>query len=102
MDSPFELMRHALGVRETLRSRNGYLDLLVPRWTKSYRNHFCAGEDHVEIWDGLVAKGFATRREGNEITGHAPVFYVTDLGREAALAGIVFKRRWGYGTPTNP
>lgn len=89
--SKYELMRHALGVTEQWDGR----------WNKPYRNHFCAGGDHIEIWDGLVSDGLATRREGSAITGGDPVFYVTDAGREAALAGITFKRTWGYGTPTN-
>lgn len=93
-DSGYELMRHALGVHR-------YDCRGVKRFKKSYRNYFVAGGDHVVIWDGLVAQGFATKREGNQITGGCPVFYVTDAGRAAALAGITFKRLWGYGTPTN-
>lgn len=88
--SGYELMRHALGVQQ-----------YGVRFKKPYRNHFVAGGDHVAIWDGLVAQGFATKREGNQITGGCPVFYVTDAGRAAALAGITFKRLWGYGTPTH-
>lgn len=105
-DSGYELMRHALGVQRYAATKSeggtpspwgrGFV-----RFKKPYRNHFCAGIDHEVIWDDLVAKGFATKRKGNEITGGDPVFYVTDAGREAALAGITFKRRWGYGVPTN-
>lgn len=97
-DSRFELMRHALGVQRHLYhpSKGGV------RYSKPYRNHFVAGLDHEIVWDGLVAEGFATRREGGVLSNHAPTFFVTDAGREAALAGIRFKRRWGYGSPTNP
>lgn len=97
-----ELMRHALGVQAAPRSRRGYVDMLAPRWRKPYRNHFCAAGEHVAAWEGLVAAGLATKREGGLITGGFPTFYVTDAGREYALAGIVFKRRWGYGSPVHP
>lgn len=96
--SGYELMRHALGAHEHCLhpSKGGIV------FKKPYRNHFVAGMEHEGIWDDLVAKGFATKRKGNQVTGGDPVFYVTDAGREAALAGITFKRRWGYGKPTNP
>jgi hypothetical protein len=93
-----ELMRHALGVQAyvTIASKGGI------RRKKPYRNHFCASGDDVPTWDALVAEGFATKRAGNAITGGDPVYYVTDAGREHALAGLTFKRRWGYGSPVNP
>lgn len=96
--SRFEMMRHALGVHAYSfhKSKGG------TRYKKPYRNHFVAGGDDQAKWDQLVAEGFATKRVGNELTGGDPVYYVTDAGREVALAGIVFKRQWGYGTPTNP
>lgn len=81
-----DLMRHALGVQ----SYDG------KRWKKPYRNHFVAAGDNVAAWDDLVARRLATRREGNAITGGDPVYFVTDAGRNVALAGVVFKRRWGY------
>lgn len=87
IDDPIELMRHALGVQRV----NG-------RWTKPYRNHFAAGDDDVPAWDALVSAGFARKTStGNAITGGCPLYAVTDDGRERALAGITFKRRWGYG-----
>lgn len=92
--SGFELMRHALGVHVDYTGGK--------RWKKPYRNHFVAGGGDEKTWDELVAQGFATKRKGNNITGGCPVFYVTDAGREVALAGIVFKRRWGYGEPHSP
>lgn len=94
-DSGFELMRHALGVEE---HRFGH----SIRYTKSWRNHFVAAGDHVAIWDDLVAKGFAMRRNGSALSGGDPIYFVTDSGREAALDGIVYKTRWGYGKPKNP
>lgn len=95
-ESKYALMRHALGVHEYTYARG------KQRFKKPYRNHFVAGGDHVAVWDQLVAEGLATKREGNQITGGCPVYYVTDAGREAALAGLVFKRQWGYGIPANP
>lgn len=93
-NAAMQVMRHALGVHP-YRSGKGR------RWKKPYRNHFVAGEDHAVIWDGLVSDGFATKGGNNAITGGNPVYYVTDVGREHALAGIAFKTRWGYGEPTN-
>lgn len=101
-DSKYAKMRHALGVQEYPRARRGVVDMLSPRWKKPYRNHFVAGGDDVRVWDGLVADGFATKREGSVLTDSMPCYYVTDTGRTAALAGIIFKRTWGYGTPVNP
>lgn len=92
MTSEFELMRHALGVHK-----------YGARWKKPYRNYFCAGGDDRETWDRLVERGLAIRSTRfPELSGGDPVYYVTDAGREAALSGIRFARRWGYGQPTNP
>lgn len=92
MSSKHELMRHALGVQD-----------YGARWSKPYRNHFVAGGDAVAAWEELTAAGLATRvREGSDLTGGCPVYVVTDAGREAALAGLTFKRRWGYGRPVTP
>lgn len=102
-DSKYAKMRHALGVHEYPRARRGVVDMLSPRWKKPYRNHFVAGEDDAIVWRKLVEEGFARLlSKGNEITGGCPAFAVTDAGRTAALAGIIFKRTWGYGTPVNP
>lgn len=90
MTDGFELMRHALGV-QTYDGR---------RWRRPYRNHFVASGDHIGIWDDLVAKGFAMKTAGSELTGGDPVYYVTDAGIAAALSGITYKRVWGYGMPT--
>ena len=86
MTSKYELMRHALGVRPYT-SKDGTSSC----FSKPYRNHFVASGDNVAIWEGLVADGFAAKSGG--------VYYVTHAGQEAALAGITFKRRWGYGRP---
>lgn len=91
METRGELMRHALGVQSYYYKRGG------ERWKKPNRNRF-VGES--EIWRALVVEGFAQCvSEGNEITGGEPVFIVTDEGRVRALAGIVFRRTWGYGEP---
>lgn len=93
-ESGYEMMRHALGVQE-----QGYGN----RWSKPYRNHFVAGDKDAIAWRDLTTKGFARlAREGSDLSGGCPVFAVTDAGREAALAGLTFKRRWGYGVPVNP
>lgn len=91
--SKYELMRHALGVHSY--GRGG-------RWSKPYRNHFVAGGDNRAAWDGLVTDGLARKSsDGNELTGGDPCYVVTENGREKALAGLSFKKRWGYGTPEN-
>jgi len=95
MTNRYELMRHALGVHAHSH-KNGL------RWKMPYRNHFCAGDDEVKVWEVLVSDGFALCiSRGREITGGARVYTVTDEGRAVALAGLTFKRRWGYGAPTN-
>lgn len=68
-----DLARHALG--------------LPNRSRKSYRNHFVtgAGSDDYEAWTDLVAKGLATRRAGNPITGGDDLFRLTRRGAQAAL-----------------
>jgi hypothetical protein len=94
MSTPNEKMRHALGVQE-----QGYGN----RWSKPYRNHFVAGGDDVAVWRELVRGGLAVLvSEGNEHTGGDPVFAVSFLGQSHALAGLTFKRVWGYGKPVNP
>lgn len=93
MSTPAELMRHALGVQEDCRGR----------WSKPYRNHFVAGGKDADVWCSLAAQGMAKlTNNGNEMTGGDPLFVVTDKGREHALAGITFKRKYGHGRPTNP
>jgi hypothetical protein len=94
----YDLMRHALGVRAyvTVKSKGGR------RWKKPYRNHFCAGGDDVAAWESLVVDGLAQRmRVAAVLTDGHPAYSVTDAGRTAALDGLTFKRRWGYGVPTN-
>ena len=92
MSDKYAKMRHALGVA----MYHGR------RWSKPYRNHYVAGDAAVAHWEELVADGFATKRAGHPVLtdGH-PTYFVTDAGRVAALEGLVFKRRWGYGTPVN-
>lgn len=88
MTNPVALMRHALGVHEYYGPS---------RFSKPFRNYFVAGGDDAAVWDALVAAGHARKTsDGSAITGGCPVYAVTDSGREVALAGITFKRRWGY------
>lgn len=92
MSTPDEMMRHALGVQS-------YGD----RWSKPYRNHYCAGDDDVPAWEELVTRGFARKvREASDLTGGCPTYAVTDEGKRRALDGLAFKVRYGYGTPKNP
>lgn len=95
MSTPNDLMCHALGVQD-------YGD----RWSVPYRNRFVAGARDAVAWRALVAEGkAAVIREADDAIGISsgfPVFMVTDAGRAHALAGITFKRRWGYGRPVNP
>jgi hypothetical protein len=52
-------------------------------------------------WE-IVRPGLALGGEAKgPLSGGDPVFCVSAKGREVALAGITFKRTWGYGTPTN-
>lgn len=91
-DSKFEQMRHALGVQQL----NG------PKWKKPFRNHYVAGSADQPIWEALVTEGFAKKTtSGSPLTGGDPCYTVTPAGQTAALAGLTFKRNWGYGTPTN-
>ena len=93
MTSKHELMRHALGVQERWDGR----------WSKPYRNHFVAGLKDAQAWRELVTEGLASGGHSRgELSDGDPVFYVTDYGQEVALAGITFKRKWGYGKPVNP
>jgi len=89
-DSRYDKMRHALGVWR-----------FGEKWKKPYRNHFVAGGDDFSVWEGLVADGFAKRMPEGGDRYH--LYVVTEEGRQAALAGIVFGRRtWGRGVPLNP
>ncbi len=86
----YSLLRHALGVQR-----------IGDRWRKPYRNYFVAGARDAATWRDLVSQGLARLvGEGRDVTGGDPVFVVTDKGRAVALAGIAFKRVWGYGSPT--
>lgn len=63
-----EVIRHALGLTIS---------------DTEYRNYFVAGPKDVDVWDGLVAQGFAER--GAPTKGWK-VFHVTDAGREAVTS----------------
>lgn len=68
-DRERQVMQHALGLDQSL---------------TPYRNHFCAGHADTETWDGLVARGLATRREEGDLPHGAFITYhVTDAGRTA-------------------
>jgi DNA-binding PadR family transcriptional regulator len=66
-----ETMKHALGLN---------------RQPEPFRNHFCAGEGstYYPIWEGLVAKGYATKRGPSELHGGDFIYHVTEAGRAAA------------------
>ena len=68
-----ELARHALGLPNSRR--------------QSYRNHFVAGEGHSDHtdWCEMVANGYAKSRNGSQLTGGDPVFWLTRTGAEKAL-----------------
>lgn len=53
-----------------------------------YRNHFCTGEGSLDhpVCMSLVDQGFMTRRANIEMFGGMDMFYVTPLGRDAAVA----------------
>lgn len=60
-------MRHALGCSSAA--------------SPGYRNYYCAAGDAVALWEGLQARGFATREDG-----HYPTFFVTLKGLDALEA----------------
>lgn len=86
-------LRHALGVH-AYRYSGGL------RWSKPYRNYFCAGGNDVALFEAMARVGLVK-------SGRPPsswedqVYTVTEVGRAFALKGIEFKRRWGYGQPVN-
>lgn len=84
----YDKLRHALGVRL----------LTKGRWSKPYRNHFDAAGDDIPAFDAMVAAGLATRSCRHAGSG---CFHVTGEGRAMALAGLTYKRLYGYGTPTH-
>jgi len=91
----YDLMRHALGVHEYTYARGR-------RWSAPFRNHFVAGDCDRPSFDELVDAGYAERVSlPTELSGGMPTYRITEAGRFAALAGIEFKRRWGYGSPVN-
>lgn len=66
------MMRHALG--------------LDGRHKTSWRNHYVVGSgpDH-DAWMALFQAGYAGRRLGNALTGGDDLFWLTQIGAEAAL-----------------
>jgi hypothetical protein len=70
-----ELARHALGLPNKTR--------------RSYRNHFVTSPgpepSDFEDWMAMVAAGFATRRNGSQLTGGEFLFRLTFAGATAAL-----------------
>lgn len=68
-----ELARHALGFREEVR--------------KSYRNHFCAGDDHPDFpdWLALVEAGDALAHRPPGFDGKYHIFHLTRQGAEKVL-----------------
>lgn len=67
------MMRHALGYGH-------------PKMKPGWRNRYVVGSGAPahDVWEGLVAKGFAD--DGGELNGGSRFFYVTDAGQKA-LAG---------------
>lgn len=57
------LIRHALGLGSS---------------KKTFRNYFCAGGENLVVWDGLVEKGLAVKKESELYCG--PMFFVRKLG----------------------
>ena len=86
-----EEMRHAIGVEPHPYKGDTYS-------APTKRNHFVGGGSE---WDAVVSQGLATRSEGSSLTGGDPVYSLTASGREHALAGIDYKRKWGYGRPVH-
>ena len=64
------ILRHALGLNSAERA---------------YRNHFVTGpgSDDYANCEALVAAGFMTRRDGDQLKGDDPIYTVTSEGRTA-------------------
>jgi len=69
------ILRHALGVGDG-------------GWERSYRNHYVTspGSDDYAVCMALVEHGLMTRKQGHQLSGGGDVFFVTDIGRAAAVA----------------
>lgn len=65
------ILRHSLGLDAHSHGR-------------PYRNHYVAGGDDVAVCDGLVEIECMSRRVGSELSGGAPIYHVTEKGRDAA------------------
>lgn len=72
-DKQRDMMVHAVGHLKSTKPR-----ARVRKLTACYRNHYCTEEDPA--WEDLVAKGYATRRNGNAATGGDPTYHVTEAG----------------------
>lgn len=91
---PHELdrLRHALGVHAE--ARGG-----TYRFRRPYRNRYLASPEQAEVWESLVARGYAIECSP---VGWDPKespyrhFKVTEAGKTIALEGIVYKRKWGH------
>jgi hypothetical protein len=55
-----------------------------------YRNHFVTGEGSTDYphCKALVEAGLMTRQKGGALTGGDDVFFVTDAGKQIALASL--------------
>lgn len=70
-----EILQHSLGLDKYGKAPRGFQG--------STRNHFCAGGPDVELCRENVAMGYMQEHGSGEITGHDPLFTVTDAGRKA-------------------
>lgn len=73
------LARHALGLDGHVADRR--------RVRTTYRNHYVVDEgcQDYDDWMLMVAIGAARRRGASQLTGGAPVFWLTREGAEAVL-----------------
>lgn len=66
------------------------------------RNHFCAGGGDVDLCRELVALGFMAEYPASELTGGDPLFWVTEAGKRAMLAGGMPRRDQHLPDATSP
>lgn len=83
------VLRHALGVKQyrchTVQTPSGPRGF---RWSKSYRNHFEAGDKDAGLCARLAELGLMDAK-GNW-------YWVTERGKAVATEGMRWGRKWGY------
>ena len=96
-----DILRHALGMESFCCNQSripkglGSTIHYGRRWKKPSRNRYLSDSKDADC-QRLVTLGFLTSQKLSAQWVADTSFVVTDLGRDAALKGIVYKKRWGY------